>query len=170
MEYSISWDSYSISGGTLEAITSKKSLVCSPAGGVVVSWRRWEYDYEEKYSKICPPIPEENNIFIAKDKWCQFWDLNYTLITYLSTSAQLNPSDWRSIYFWKVPPPLLYVTLFNNCISLAWPFVILPYKLCLWCNEICLISGGHTEINVADITFLSLTHRDYICEKDTWLI
>ena len=34
MDYSISWDSYSISGGTLEAITSKKSLVCSPTGGV----------------------------------------------------------------------------------------------------------------------------------------
>ena len=33
MEYSISWDSYSISGGTLEAITSKKSLVCYPTGG-----------------------------------------------------------------------------------------------------------------------------------------
>ena len=33
MEYSIFWDSYSISGGTLEAITSKNSLVCSPTGG-----------------------------------------------------------------------------------------------------------------------------------------
>ena len=33
MEYTISWDSYSILGGTLEAITSKKSLVCSPTGG-----------------------------------------------------------------------------------------------------------------------------------------
>ena len=143
MEYSISWDSYSISGGTLEAITPKKSLVCSPTGGGgVVPWRRWEYDYEEKDSKFCPPIPEENNIFIAKCKWCQFWDLNDTLITYLSTSAKVNPSDWRSIDSWKVPPPLLYVTLFNNFIYSAWPFFILPYKLCLWCNEICLSSGG----------------------------
>ena len=33
MRYSIFWDSYSISGGTLEAMTSKKSLVCSPTGG-----------------------------------------------------------------------------------------------------------------------------------------
>ena len=62
MEYSISWYSYSISGGTLEAITSMKSLVCSPTGegGVgVVPWRMGEYDYEEKDSKFCPPIPKE---------------------------------------------------------------------------------------------------------------
>ena len=143
MEYSISWDSYSISGGTLEAITSKKSLVCSPTGGKgFVHWRRWEYDHEKNDSKICPLIPEENNIFIAKDKWCQFLDLNDTLITYLSTSAKVNPSYWRSIDSWKVPPPLLYVTLLNNFIFSAWPFVILAYKLCLLCNEICLSSGG----------------------------
>ena len=34
MGYSVFWDSYSISGGTLEAITSKKSLVCSSTGGL----------------------------------------------------------------------------------------------------------------------------------------
>ena len=62
MEHSISWDSYSISGGTLEAITSKNKLVCYPTvgvGGGVVPWRRLEYDYEENIPNFAPLLQKK---------------------------------------------------------------------------------------------------------------
>ena len=144
MGYSIFQDSYPLSGGTLEAITSKKILVCSPTGGGGGSYLGGgESMIMKKNIQNFAPLFQKKIIYsLLKINDVKFWDLNDTLITYLSTSAKVNPSDWRIIDSWKAPPPLLYVTLFNNFIFFAWPFVILPYKLCLWCNDICLSSGG----------------------------